>query len=104
MPVAHIILTSMDITVGGFATRLPIMCTLVEDGGRLMLFDTGYWASENLAAGLSRLKFSPGDVTHVFLTHFHGDHAGAVDLFGTATAGDPAAATQAGATAAARSI
>jgi len=84
MPVAHIILTSMDILVGGFGTRLPIMCTLVEDGGRLMLFDTGYWAGKELTAGLLRLNVSPGDVTHVFLTHFHGDHAGAVDLFGGA--------------------
>jgi glyoxylase-like metal-dependent hydrolase (beta-lactamase superfamily II) len=84
MAVAHIILTSMDILVGGFKTRLPIMCTLVEDDGRLMLFDTGYWDDKDLMAGLSRLKFSPGDVTHVFLTHFHGDHAGAVDHFGGA--------------------
>ncbi|MBN2223334.1 MAG: MBL fold metallo-hydrolase [Deltaproteobacteria bacterium] len=81
MPVAHIILTSMDISVGGFKTRLPIMCTLVEDGERLMLFDTGYWAGEELTAGLSRLKFSRADVTHVFLTHFHGDHAGGAALF-----------------------
>jgi glyoxylase-like metal-dependent hydrolase (beta-lactamase superfamily II) len=84
MPVAHIILTSMDIAVGGYRTRLPIMCTLVEDDGRLMLFDTGYWAGNGLTEGLRRLKFSTGDVTHVFLTHFHGDHAGAADLFGGA--------------------
>ncbi len=71
----------MDILVGGSKTRLPIMCTLVEDDDRLMLFDTGYWAGEELTAGLSRLKFSLRDVTHVFLTHFHGDHAGAADHF-----------------------
>ncbi len=82
MTVAHIILTSMDILVGGYNTRLPIMCTLVEDDGRLMLFDTGYWAGNALVEGLARLKFSPADVTHVFLTHFHGDHAGAAHLFG----------------------
>ncbi len=81
MLVAHIILTSMDIVVGGTNTRLPIMCTLVEDGNRLMLFDTGYWESPDLMAGLLRLGFTPTDVTHVFLTHFHGDHAGGVDLF-----------------------
>jgi len=81
MPVAHIIVTSMDILVGGYGTRLPIMCTLVEDNGRLMLFDTGYWQGDDLITGLSRLSFSPADVTHVFLTHFHGDHAGAVHLF-----------------------
>jgi glyoxylase-like metal-dependent hydrolase (beta-lactamase superfamily II) len=81
MPVAHIILTSMDITVGGFGTRLPIMCTLVENGDSLMLFDTGYWGGEDLTAGLSRLNYSRSDVTHVFLTHFHGDHAGGAALF-----------------------
>lgn len=74
----------MDIIAGGARTRLPIMCTLVEDDSRLMLFDTGYWAGSELPAGMTRLNFSPGDVTHVFLTHFHGDHAGAVDLFGGA--------------------
>jgi glyoxylase-like metal-dependent hydrolase (beta-lactamase superfamily II) len=71
----------MDISVGGYGTRLPIMCTLVEDDGRLMLFDTGYWATDSLTAGMARLKVSPADVTHVFLTHFHGDHAGGVYLF-----------------------
>jgi glyoxylase-like metal-dependent hydrolase (beta-lactamase superfamily II) len=84
MPVAHIILTSMDITVGGIGTRLPIICTLVEEGSSLLLFDTGYWGSHDLTDALSRIGYSPGEVTHVFLTHFHGDHAGGIDLFGDA--------------------
>jgi len=84
MPVAHVIVTSMDIVVGGISTRLPIICTLMEEGRSLMLFDTGYWGSQELTAGLSRLRLAPRDVTHVFLTHFHGDHAGGTDLFSDA--------------------
>ncbi len=84
MAIGHIILTSMDIIVGGTDTRLPIICTLVEEGDSLMLFDTGYWGSQDLVAGLSRLQVTPRDVTHVFLTHFHGDHAGGSGLFGDA--------------------
>jgi glyoxylase-like metal-dependent hydrolase (beta-lactamase superfamily II) len=81
MPIAHTILTSMDITTGGIETRLPIMCALVEDGSSLMLFDTGFWGSDDLERALDRLGLLPRDVTHVFLTHFHGDHAGGIGLF-----------------------
>lgn len=81
MPVAHIILTSMPIKVLGKTSRLPCVSTLVEDGDNLMLFDTGLFGHGDLISALERLGFSTGEITHVFNTHFHGDHSGGNDLF-----------------------
>jgi glyoxylase-like metal-dependent hydrolase (beta-lactamase superfamily II) len=81
MPVAHIIMTSMTLITEGTSTRLPIISTFVEDDNRLMIFDTGFWGSRDLSNALDRLGVSPKDVTHVFLTHFHGDHAGGAEQF-----------------------
>ena len=81
MPVAHIILTSMPIKVSGNISRLPCVSTLVEEGDNLMLFDTGLFGQSDLLSALKSLGFSPGDITHVFNTHFHGDHSGGNDLF-----------------------
>jgi len=79
--VAHIILTSMPIKVLGKTSRLPCVSTLVDDGENLMLFDTGLYGRDNLLSSLTKLGFSAADVTHVFNTHFHGDHAGGNELF-----------------------
>jgi glyoxylase-like metal-dependent hydrolase (beta-lactamase superfamily II) len=54
---------------------------LIENGNSLMLFDTGGFGGEELVESLDKLGFSPDDVTHVFNTHFHGDHAGGNVLF-----------------------
>ena len=81
MPVAHIFLTSMPIMIGGREARLPCMSTLVDDGKNLMLFDTGLNGGTELINAISRLGFTSDDITHVFNTHFHGDHAGGNVLF-----------------------
>jgi len=81
MPHAYFIITSMPILFGGKAVRLPCLSTLVRHRDDLMLFDTGLYGGDELVKALSRLGHVPEDVTHVFNTHFHGDHAGANDRF-----------------------
>ena len=50
---------------------------LVETEGLRILFDTGVGAPDSqLLAGLKSAGVSPADVTHLYLTHFHGDHIG----------------------------
>lgn len=59
----------------------PFTVTIVNDGTDLVLFDTGNGASRRPDAGwvlgrLSDFGLTPGDITIVALTHFHGDHIG----------------------------
>ncbi|MEM9781673.1 MAG: MBL fold metallo-hydrolase [Pseudomonadota bacterium] len=59
----------------------PFSVTLVNTGSELILFDTGNGARRRPNAGLllerlGALGLSPGDITHVVITHFHGDHIG----------------------------
>ncbi len=63
---------------------------LIEDGGRLILIDTGLgdkqsekffghyhrWGAHSLDASLEKLGFHRDDITDVFLTHLHFDHCG----------------------------
>ena len=65
-------------------------CLLVEDGGRLLLIDTGIGEKQDekfrghfylhgddtLEKSLRKLGFTSADVTDVFLTHLHFDHCG----------------------------
>ena len=65
-------------------------CLLVEDGGRLLLMDTGIGdkqdakfkghfylhGDDTLAKSLQKLGFTSSDITDVFLTHLHFDHCG----------------------------
>ena len=81
MPHAYFIITSMPILFEGKTVRLPCLSTLVRHRDDLMLFDTGLYGGDELVASLKRLGHGPRDVTHVFNTHFHGDHAGANDRF-----------------------
>ena len=69
---------------------LAMRCLLVEDGDRRILIDTGignkqsekffsYYhlhGDETLEGSLHKHGFSPADITDVFLTHLHLDHAG----------------------------
>ncbi|EYD72186.1 MBL fold metallo-hydrolase [Limimaricola hongkongensis] len=48
---------------------------LVEAGENVILVDTGLDAA-GITAALEAAGRSPGDVTHVVLTHMHGDHIG----------------------------
>lgn len=65
------------------ATRMeiPFSVTLVNTGNELILFDTGNGAGRRPNAGkllerLGELGLSAADITHVVITHFHGDHIG----------------------------
>ena len=65
-------------------------CLLIEDGNRLILIDTGMgnkqsdkffshfalWGSHSLDGSLAKYGFHRDDITDVFLTHLHFDHAG----------------------------
>lgn len=67
-----------------------LRCLLIEDGGRLMLIDTGIGAKQDekffshyylhgddtLDLSLKRKGFHRDDITDVFLTHLHFDHCG----------------------------
>lgn len=85
---------------GRFASlRFPALCGVIEHPRRgVVLFDTGYsphffdatrpfperayrWVTpvtlppeETLAAQLARLHIGAGDVAHVVISHYHGDH------------------------------
>ncbi|MEM6422981.1 MAG: MBL fold metallo-hydrolase, partial [Pseudomonadota bacterium] len=61
--------------------EIPFTVTLVNTGSALILFDTGNGAGRRPNAGkllerLGALGLSGGDITHVVITHFHGDHIG----------------------------
>ena len=49
--------------------------TVVNTGSEVILFDTGLNAAGTTKA-LSAAGYAAGDVTHVVLTHMHGDHIG----------------------------
>ncbi|MFJ1293427.1 MBL fold metallo-hydrolase [Paracoccus yeei] len=49
--------------------------TLLRAGDAVVLFDAGMQAANTLAS-LAEAGVQPGDVTHVVLTHMHGDHVG----------------------------
>ncbi len=49
--------------------------TVVNTGSEVILFDTGLNAAGTSAA-LNAAGYAPADVTHVVLTHMHGDHIG----------------------------
>lgn len=67
-----------------------LRCLLIEDGGRLILVDTGigdkqdekflrhYYlhGDDTLEKSLNNLGFTKDDITDVFLTHLHFDHVG----------------------------
>src|SRR5690606_15761635 len=49
--------------------------TVVNTGSEVILFDTGPDAG-GMTAGLAAAGYAPEDITHVVLTHMHGDHIG----------------------------
>ena len=56
---------------------------ILKIGNDLILFDTGLNAVF-AKRGFKKLGLSPLDVTHIFLTHSDGDHAGGVKAFSNA--------------------
>src|SRR5262245_42895963 len=66
----------MQVTFLGVGAALPAPgqtnCSyLIEAGGAVILFDCGPCVLQQLAAA----GRSPGEVTHLFVSHAHGDHA-----------------------------
>ncbi|NJB81395.1 MBL fold metallo-hydrolase [Wenyingzhuangia aestuarii] len=69
---------------------IGMRCLLIEDGGRLILIDTGLgnkqsdkffsyytpWGDYTLDTSLAKHGFHRDDITDVFLTHLHFDHVG----------------------------
>lgn len=65
-------------------------CLLIEDGGRLILIDTGMgdkqsekffgyyslWGTHSMDKSLAKYGFNRDDITDVFMTHLHFDHCG----------------------------
>mgnify|MGYP006284794991 CR=1 FL=1 len=49
--------------------------TLVDTGAERILFDTGLNAA-GMATALGEAGYAPEDITHVVITHMHGDHIG----------------------------
>lgn len=49
--------------------------TLIETGSATILFDTGL-KPEGILAALAAAGIAPGAITHVVITHMHGDHIG----------------------------
>ncbi|MEL6337255.1 MAG: MBL fold metallo-hydrolase [Pseudomonadota bacterium] len=74
------------------ATRMevPYTVTLVNTGSALILFDTGNGEARRPNAGkvverLGILGIAPGDITHLVITHFHGDHINGLTEAGEVT-------------------
>lgn len=57
--------------------RLDSNCYAVDTGAGIWLFDVGFDAGDRVVGNLWAEGLDPAEVTHVFLTHHHADHAGA---------------------------
>lgn len=83
----------------GQKKTLMASCYLIQDGDRLLLWDTGVdralagqpkdkegtFLKERIAAQLERIGFKSDDVTYVGISHYHYDHTGQVADFPNAT-------------------
>lgn len=73
--------------IGAGPVEPPINVTLMRDGTRVVLFDTGAGPSFQASAGalsqaMERVGVAPEEVTHVVFTHCHPDHLwGVLDDF-----------------------
>jgi len=57
----------------------PAACYLIEDGGQMVLFDTGY--SDVFLENARRLNVDLSRVTDIVLSHGHNDHTGGLPAF-----------------------
>ncbi|NVO20765.1 MAG: MBL fold metallo-hydrolase [Bacteroidetes bacterium] len=84
---------------------LSMRCLLVVDGERKVLIDNGIgnkqgnkffghyhlFGDENLSGSLKQIGLTPADITDMFLTHLHFDHAGgSINLRNDGTGFEPA--------------
>nr|WP_321462302.1 MBL fold metallo-hydrolase [uncultured Cohaesibacter sp.] len=61
--------------IGTDMAQIYFTPTLVRAGSALILFDTGLNA-QGISAALAEAGHKPEDITHVVITHMHGDHIG----------------------------
>ena len=83
----------------GETKTLVASCYLVQDGDRLLLWDTGVdgalagkrkdaegaFLREKIVTQLGRIGFDAADITYVGISHYHYDHTGQVADFPEAT-------------------
>lgn len=83
----------------GEKKTLAASCYLIQDGDRLLLWDTGLdgalagkrrdadgsFLKEKIVSQLGRIGFDAADVTYVGISHYHYDHTGQVEDFPNAT-------------------
>ncbi|WP_119307186.1 MBL fold metallo-hydrolase [Cohaesibacter haloalkalitolerans] len=75
---------SADNFIGTDMAQFYFTPTLVRSGSNIILFDTGLNAA-GITAALAEAGLQPKDVTHVVLTHMHGDHIGGLMMDGMPT-------------------
>ncbi|MFQ6553101.1 MBL fold metallo-hydrolase [Aestuariibius insulae] len=73
--------------IGTDAAHFFFTPTLVDTGSEVILFDTGL-GQGGLQTALGDAGYSPEDMTHVVITHMHGDHIGGLMSDGAATFGN----------------
>ena len=79
--------------IGTDAAQFFFTPTVVNTGAEVILFDAGLNAAGTTNA-LAAAGYAPGDITHVILTHMHGDHIGGLtDDSGAETFGNAAYVT-----------
>ena len=75
---------SADNFIGTDMAQFYFTPTLVRSGSNIILFDTGLNAV-GITTALAEAGLHPKDVTHVVLTHMHGDHIGGLIMDGMPT-------------------
>jgi len=66
---------SADNHIGTDAAQFFFTPTVVNTGSEVILFDTGLNPA-GITNALSSAGYAPADITHVVITHMHGDHIG----------------------------
>jgi hydroxyacylglutathione hydrolase len=60
------------------SNRLDSNCYIIDTGEGLWMIDAGFDGEEGVLANIKSEGLEPHDITHLFVTHYHADHAGAL--------------------------